>query len=288
MLGRRIERTLELLNWVMVVCILGGFLLAGAVSSCLRSIWAAAVVGMVGFDLPDRHVQLRPRATPTFSCWRRSRLFGRRRHGEHRALELGARQGLRNGAARRIHSGGGRWPQGEARAYGFHLHARRRQHAPMERLVADRPRRSVGRVFHRRACSAWCCRRCSTSRCCRKGPTSRDRALPRRSRRPWRRARAPLLGGSSWPCSRAWILFKTQLDIIESMVRSLTDILWTGSHRVRTGAVATCASCITARSRSCVCGESSRCGWRSRSSSSCSRRTSRAWSSRLPRFTSCM
>ena len=31
----------------------------------------------------------------------------------------------------------------------------------------------------------------------------------------------------------AWILFKTQLDIIESMVRSLTDIVWTGSRRAR-------------------------------------------------------
>ena len=31
----------------------------------------------------------------------------------------------------------------------------------------------------------------------------------------------------------AWILFKTQLDIVEGMVRSLTDILWTGSRRVR-------------------------------------------------------
>ena len=30
-----------------------------------------------------------------------------------------------------------------------------------------------------------------------------------------------------------WILFKTQLDIIESMVRSITDIIWTGSHRMR-------------------------------------------------------
>src|SRR4029453_12215522 len=31
----------------------------------------------------------------------------------------------------------------------------------------------------------------------------------------------------------AWILFKTQLDQMEAMVRSLTDILWTGSHRIR-------------------------------------------------------
>ncbi len=31
----------------------------------------------------------------------------------------------------------------------------------------------------------------------------------------------------------AWILFKTQLDNLEGMVRAMTDILWTGSRRVR-------------------------------------------------------
>jgi len=31
----------------------------------------------------------------------------------------------------------------------------------------------------------------------------------------------------------AWILFKTQLDNLEAMVRSITDILWTGSRRIR-------------------------------------------------------
>ncbi|HYJ42491.1 MAG TPA: hypothetical protein VEW08_17000, partial [Steroidobacteraceae bacterium] len=30
-----------------------------------------------------------------------------------------------------------------------------------------------------------------------------------------------------------WILFKTQLDCVEGMTRSITDILWTGSARVR-------------------------------------------------------
>ena len=30
-----------------------------------------------------------------------------------------------------------------------------------------------------------------------------------------------------------WVLFKTQLDIIEGMTRAMTDILWTGSSRVR-------------------------------------------------------
>jgi hypothetical protein len=31
----------------------------------------------------------------------------------------------------------------------------------------------------------------------------------------------------------AWLLFKTQLDNVEAMVRSITDILWTGSRRLR-------------------------------------------------------
>jgi hypothetical protein len=30
-----------------------------------------------------------------------------------------------------------------------------------------------------------------------------------------------------------WLLFKTQLDLLEAMVRGVTDILWTGSKRVR-------------------------------------------------------
>jgi hypothetical protein len=31
----------------------------------------------------------------------------------------------------------------------------------------------------------------------------------------------------------AWILFKTQIDCVEGMTRSVADILWTGSERVR-------------------------------------------------------
>src|SRR4030095_12894075 len=31
----------------------------------------------------------------------------------------------------------------------------------------------------------------------------------------------------------AWVLFKTQLDAVEGMARAITDILWTGSRRVR-------------------------------------------------------
>jgi hypothetical protein len=42
----------------------------------------------------------------------------------------------------------------------------------------------------------------------------------------------PLLAGAI-AFLGAWVLFKTQLDQMEGMVRALTDMLWTGSARVR-------------------------------------------------------
>ena len=39
--------------------------------------------------------------------------------------------------------------------------------------------------------------------------------------------------GASVAFIGAWILFKTQLDILEGIARSITDIMWTGSARVR-------------------------------------------------------
>jgi hypothetical protein len=46
-------------------------------------------------------------------------------------------------------------------------------------------------------------------------------------------ARSGALLGGSIAFLGAWILFKTQLDLLDGMVRSITDILWTGSRRVR-------------------------------------------------------
>jgi hypothetical protein len=42
----------------------------------------------------------------------------------------------------------------------------------------------------------------------------------------------PILAGSI-ALLGAWLLFKTQLDNMEGMVRALTDVLWTGSTRLR-------------------------------------------------------
>src|SRR5207247_2607232 len=47
--GRRIERTLEVLNWILVVCILGGFFFL-AVLFVPSPTWLGAAAGLVGFD----------------------------------------------------------------------------------------------------------------------------------------------------------------------------------------------------------------------------------------------
>src|SRR5690606_24735032 len=49
LVGRRIERTLELLNWVMVVIVLGGSL-ALALMLVAPATWLAVATGFVGFD----------------------------------------------------------------------------------------------------------------------------------------------------------------------------------------------------------------------------------------------
>src|ERR1041385_8609485 len=49
MIGRRIERTLEVLNWIMIAAIIGGLGLLALMFVPL-SIWAAGVAGFVGFN----------------------------------------------------------------------------------------------------------------------------------------------------------------------------------------------------------------------------------------------
>ena len=49
LLGKRIARTLELLNWVLVVVIIGGFFVLGLIF-VPWSTWGSALVGFVGFD----------------------------------------------------------------------------------------------------------------------------------------------------------------------------------------------------------------------------------------------
>ena len=82
----------------------------------------------------------------------------------------------------------------------------------------------------------------------------------RRRRRAGRRASGGVIAFLG-----AWILFKTQLDNFEGMVRAITDILWTGSSRVRAWRGGDVRAVYYTVLGVLVAGASSRCGWRSRS-----------------------
>jgi len=49
LVGKRIERTLEILNWVLVTCILGGFLVLSIIYVPVHT-WNSALFGFLGFD----------------------------------------------------------------------------------------------------------------------------------------------------------------------------------------------------------------------------------------------
>ena len=86
--GRRIERTLEMLNWVLVVTILGGFFDARAALRA-RARWLEAAAGVGGFDLDSRRVRPVAGGRRFLSPRCARRVLGLRRRGEHRARPTG-------------------------------------------------------------------------------------------------------------------------------------------------------------------------------------------------------
>ena len=71
MVGRRIERTLEYLNWIMVALIIGGLGVL-ALLFVPAYTWAVALAGFAGFDLNTEIFSLFQRAL-TSSCSARLR-----------------------------------------------------------------------------------------------------------------------------------------------------------------------------------------------------------------------
>ncbi len=228
--GRRVERTLELLNWVMVVCILGGFL-ALAVFFVPAETWIAAAGGLVGFDRSVGTFNFLPRGADiqllaalagysgaggmvniALSSWARDKGYGMgERVGYIPAAVGGQKVKLAHAGfifvpeADNMRRWKGWWRIVRADQWGvFFSGALLGMVLPAVLYVTLLP---TGTNIQGLGISS---------------------ALASAVG-----ARAGSLLGSIVAVLGAWILFKTQLDIVESMVRSLTDILWTGSRRVR-------------------------------------------------------
>jgi hypothetical protein len=228
--GRRIERTLEILNWILVVCILGGFLVL-AVIAVPAATWLAGIVALAGFDLPRGRFDFLPAGSDFFllgalvaysgaggvtnlvlANWARDRGYG-----------MAARAGYISGAI------GGDHVKLEHCGFSFEADTENMRHWNGWWRIVSADQWGVfafgaivGMVLPALLYVTFLAR----------GTDIQGLGISA--------ALASSVGASSGAvlgttiaALGAWILFKTQLDVLEGMTRSITDILWTGSARVR-------------------------------------------------------
>jgi len=228
-LGRRIEHTLEVINWVLVTTTLGTFLLL-ALAFVPARVWTSAIVGIGGFDLANGRFDLFPSGTDlvllgalvaysgsggvtnlVLSNWARDRGYGMGQRAGYIPAAGGPKVHL-------AHTGFAFTPGPDAmeRWRGwwrvvavdqwcvFFIGAILGMVLPAILYVTFLP---LGTDIQGLGISA---------------------ALASAVT-----ARAGAAIGLVIAFLGAWILFKTQLDNLEGMVRAITDILWTGSRQVR-------------------------------------------------------
>jgi len=229
LIGKRIARTLELLNWVLVTCILGGFLVLSLMYVPAPT-WGAAFAGFAGFDpatgsfnfMPDNLDILLLGALVgysggggvlniTLSNWARDKGYGMgSRVGHIGGAVGGAKSRLADTGfmfeadAENLRRWRGWWRIVRVDQWGiFFVGALAGMMLPALLYVTFVPPGTDMRQLEIAAVLAY---QISSI--------------------------APALG-LLVAILGAWILFKTQLDVVEGMVRSVTDILWTGSSAVR-------------------------------------------------------
>jgi hypothetical protein len=230
LVGRRIVRTLELLNWILVACIIGGFFVLAVLLVPLHT-WLAAALGLVGFDAGRGSFALVPAgadfvllaalagysgaggcANLVLSNWARDKGYGMGQRAGYIPAALGGEKvhlahcgftfATDDEAMRRWR---GWWRIVRADQWGvFFAGALLGMVLPALLYVTFLPRGNDIRGLGIGAALAY-------------GVGS---------------AAGPLLAGAI-AFLGAWILFKTQLDSLDGMVRGISDILWTGSRRVR-------------------------------------------------------
>lgn len=230
MVGRRIERTLEMLNWILVASILGGFLVL-VLRLVDGSTLGAALMGFVGYSPSAGAFQFIPPGADffligafagysgaggvinlTLSNWARDRGYGMGGNAGFIPSAVGgaksdlAHTGYRfNDTPEEMARWRGWWRVVHADQWGvFFAGAILGMLLPALLYVTFLAPGTDIRGYGIAAALAQAMVAAGT---------------------PWLGGVVALIG--------AWILFKTQLDILEGIARSITDILWTGSRRVR-------------------------------------------------------
>jgi hypothetical protein len=227
--GKRIVRTLEVLNWVIVATTLAMFV-ALALAYVPARTWAAGFAGLFGFDLASGRFTPVPQDADFFllaalvaysgaggcanlvlSNWARDKGYGMARHAGYipsavgEKVELAASGFIFAPSAQATERWRGWWRIVRADQWGvFFIGALLGMLLPALIYVTFLP---AGTDIQGLGISAAL------------ASTVGAKA-------------GPLVGGTI-AFIGAWILLKVQLDNFEGMVRAITDILWTGSRHVR-------------------------------------------------------
>jgi hypothetical protein len=230
LVGRRIERTLEFLNWLLITVILGGlFVLSLALVP--GETWGAALAGFAGYDTATQSFQFLPEGTDLFllgalaaysgaggvsnivlANWARDRGYGM---GERAGYIPAAVGGTKVNLA---HTGFMFEPS-EANA--------RRWRGWWRVVAADQ-----WAVFGFGAVLGMMLPALLYVTFVPRGTDIQGLSISAALASNIVEQKGAILGGTI-ALLGAWILFKTQLDVTEGMVRALTDMLWTGSKRLR-------------------------------------------------------
>src|SRR5689334_15257213 len=230
MIGRRIERTLEYLNWIMIALIIGGLGVLALLFVPL-STWGAAVVGFAGFDVKTGSFQFVPPGTDyfllgafaayaggggvanlTLSNWARDKGYGMSSSVGFIPAAVGGKK------VALAHSGSVFVPDAESleRWRGWWRIVRVDQWGVF--FVGAILGMALPALLYVTFVQA--------------GSDIRGLGIAAALAQAVVTQKGAIFG-SIIAILGVWILFKAQLDILEGMTRAITDILWTGSSRIR-------------------------------------------------------
>ena len=230
LVGKRIERTLEILNWVLVAAILGGFLILSLLFVPANT-WLDAAAGLVAFDRDSGSFSFIPEGADfflisafaaysgaggvinlTLSNWARDKGYGMGKlAGYIPSAFSGSKVGLASSGYRFEPTGRamerwrGWWRIVAADQWGVYF-------------VGALLGMVLPGVLYVSFIEA--------------GRDIRDLSVAAALANAMASREGAIFGGAV-ALMGVWVLFKTQLDILEGMTRAITDILWTGSKRLR-------------------------------------------------------
>jgi hypothetical protein len=231
LVGRRIERTLEILNWVLIAVILGGFFIL-ALLFVPGGTWVAGVLGFAGFDAAKGGFTFLPADTDLFllgalvaysgsggvgnltlTNWARDKGYGMSSLSGYIPAAVGGHK------VKLAHTGFMFEPN--------HPEAMDRWHGWWRIVRADQwavffPGALLGMLLPALLYVTFIAA----------GSDIRGLGIAAALAESAGERAGAMIGGAI-AFLGAWILFKTQLDNVDGMTRAITDILWTGSSRVR-------------------------------------------------------